>query len=164
MWKDGDGHQYYDSLLAAGLQRIRSVWTQERHGGARRQPRMTEQGILLGLDGDARYGHYMEVVRSAPWAPKLATFAWKLVAGVLPFGKALGCRLAPGYKESTDECLLCRAPGVKDCVDHVFGSCCVLQPVRDWVRVALQHTLGWAAPLGMGEVRNMIYGRDDTRR
>ena len=68
------------------------------------------QGMLLGLDGDARYGHYMEVVRSAPWAPKLATFAWKLVAGVLPFGKALGCRLAPGYKESTDECLLCRAP------------------------------------------------------
>ena len=35
--------------------------------------------------------------------------------------KALGCRQVPGYTQATDECLLCRAPGPKDCVEHVFG-------------------------------------------
>jgi hypothetical protein len=89
----------------------------------------------------------------------LATFAWKLIAGVLPTGKALGCKQAPEYDTVTGECLLCRIPGETDTIEHVFGSCCAMQPVhvRDWTALALAHVTGWAAPLG-GELLHMVYG------
>ena len=58
---------------------------------------MLLHGEMLGLGKDARYGHYFKIVQSAPRGPKLATFAWKLVAGVTAFGKALGLRQAPSY-------------------------------------------------------------------
>jgi hypothetical protein len=64
---------------------------------------MLRQGTRLGLDSEAPYGHYFEVLRAARWSPKLATFAWKLIAGVLPMGKALGCKQAPEYDTVTGE-------------------------------------------------------------
>ena len=66
----------------------------------------------------------------AGWQPTLhgnPLAAW----GVTAFGKALGLRQAPSYTQAMDECLSCRAPGAKDCAEHIFGSCCAAQPVRD---------------------------------
>ena len=59
----------------------------------------------------------------------------------------------------TGECLLCRIPGETDTIEHVFGSCSAMQPVRDWTALALAHVTGWAAPLG-GELLHMVYGPD----
>ena len=64
------------------------------------------------------------------------------------------------YIDETGECMLCRDAGMEDTVAHVFGACRCLQVLRDWVRDALQHVVGWAAPLDGGEMLHLVYGRD----
>lgn len=92
-------HPYYGCVIAARLQRLRSVWTQERSDPLRRQKRMEQQAkrLSLGLGAEPKFGHYISIVLSAPWAPKLVDFAWRLVVGVLPTGMAIGCKQAPEY-------------------------------------------------------------------
>ena len=162
-WMDAgpEPHAYYGCVISASLQRIRAQWNQERSGAPRPQPRMMKQAEALGRDGGTTgIGHSFEMVQNAPWSPKLSTFAWKLVAGVLPLGRATGCKLAPDYIDETGECMLCRDAGMEDTVAHVFGACRCLQVLRDWVRDALQHVVGWAAPLDGGEMLHLVYGRD----
>ena len=66
MWADATHpHPYYDCVATASAQRIRSAWTQERRGIPRQQPKMLRQGTRLGLDSEAPYGHYFEVLRAA---------------------------------------------------------------------------------------------------
>ena len=45
-------------------------------------------------------------------------------------------------------------------ITHVFGAYRCLQVLRDWVRDALQHIAGWAAPVGGGELLHLVYGRE----
>ncbi|MGY9050471.1 MAG: hypothetical protein ACKVKF_26500 [Rhodobacterales bacterium] len=161
MWKDAaaPAHSYYGCLIGASQKDIRACWTQERRGGPRRQDRLLQQAERLGLHEDAKLGHYFEILRAAPWSAKLADFAWKLVAGVLPVGRALGCKLPPEYDTTTDRCVVCQAAGSVDCVEHVFGDCPCLRPVRDWTARALEITLDWYQPEGSGAVLHMVYGR-----
>ena len=52
--------------------------------------------------------HHWTVLRqsyldpSVAWSAKLSTFAWRLVAGVLPVGKATGRKMAPEF-DALDE-------------------------------------------------------------
>ena len=46
----------------------------------------------------------------------------------------------------------------KDCVEHVFGECATLEPLRAWVQTALSRLVGWLPPKG-GECRHLVYGR-----
>ena len=57
----------------------------------------------------------IEIIDASPWSPKLDTFARRLAAGVLPMGKATGCKLAPDYAATTHGCLLCDGP---DGIEH----------------------------------------------
>jgi hypothetical protein len=38
-------------------------------------------------------GHCFEIITTAPWSAKLSTFAWRLIARVLPVGKATGRKM-----------------------------------------------------------------------
>ncbi len=120
------------------------------------------RSALQRHNGTEGIWHAFEIVRAASWGVRLSTSAWRLVAGVLLVGKATGCRLAPAYTDSTDECLLCRQSGMRDTVEHVLGSCDCAAPLRDWVRQALQRVCGWAAPQGQGELLHLTYGRKDN--
>jgi hypothetical protein len=100
----------------------------------------------------------IEIIDASPWSPKLDTFARRLAAGVLPMGKATGCKLAPDYTATTHGCLLCDGPDGKDCVEHVFGECPTLAPLREWTHTALSRLAGWVPPTG-GECRHLVYGR-----
>ena len=44
-------------------------------------------------------------------------------------------------------------------LEHVFGCCGTLQPLRDWVKRALDVTTDWAPPWGQGELLHLLYGR-----
>ena len=85
-------HPYYGCVISATLSQIRSTWTQERVGDSRPQPRMTKQLEKLGMDDGMVMDNIFNAIQQATWAPRLSTFAWKLVAGVLPMGNALGRR------------------------------------------------------------------------
>eukprot|EP01046_Picozoa_sp_COSAG06_P054062 COSAG06_NODE_9518_length_1881_cov_50.394501_1_plen_159_part_00 len=61
-------------------------------------------------------------------------------------GKATGCKLAPDYAATTHGCLLCDGPDGKDCVEHVFGECPTLAPLREWTHTALSRLAGWVPP------------------
>jgi len=69
----------------------------------------------------------VEIIDASPWSPKLArdTFARRLEAAVLPMGKATN------YTTTTHGCLLCDGSDGKDCVEHVFGVCPTLAPLRE---------------------------------
>ena len=59
-----------------------------------------------------------------------------------------GCKLAPDYAATTHGCLLCDRPDGKDCVEHVFGECPTLAPLREWTHTALSRLAGWVPPTG----------------
>ena len=158
MWADvGETRPYYDCLISAKLRDFRARWNQERHGDPRPQPRMLKQLQTLGC-GTKDIRTSIEIIDASPWSPKLDTFARRLAAGVLPMGKATGCKLAPDYTATTHGCLLCDGPDGKDCVEHVFGECPTLAPLREWTHTALSRLAGWVPPTG-GECRHLVYGR-----
>jgi hypothetical protein len=43
-------------------------------------------------DGVEGIGHCFEIITAAPWSAELSTFAWKMIEGVVPTGKATGGR------------------------------------------------------------------------
>ena len=148
-----DPHPYYDSLVSADSSSIRACWNQERQGEPRPQPRMTTLALKLHREDEVvGIGHCFEIITTAPWSAKLSTFAWRLVAGVLPVGKATGRKMAPEFDALDDTCMLCDSQGAGDTIEHVFGCCGTLQPLRDWVKRALDVTAGWAPPWGHGEL------------
>ena len=141
MWADvGETRPYYDCLISAKLRDFRARWNQERHGDPRPQPRMLKQLQTLGC-GTTDIRTSIEIIDASPWSPKLDTFARRLAAGVLPMGKATGCKLAPDYTATTHGCLLCDGPDGKDCVEHVFGECPTLAPLREWTHTALSRLI-----------------------
>jgi hypothetical protein len=71
-------------------------------------------------------GHCFEIITTAPWSAKLSAFAWRLVAGFLPIGKATGRKMAPEFDTPDDTCMLCDAQGAGDTIEHVFGCCSTL--------------------------------------
>jgi len=155
-----DPHPYYDSLVSADSSSIRACWNQERQGEPRPQPRMTTLALKLHREDEVvGIGHCFEIITTAPWSAKLSTFAWRLVAGVLPVGKATGRKMAPEFDALDDTCMLCDSQGAGDTIEHVFGCCGTLQPLRDWVKRALDVTAGWAPPWGHGELLHLVYGR-----
>ena len=150
----------YDSLVSADSSSIRACWNQERQGEPRPQPRMTTLALKLHREDEVvGIGHCFEIITTAPWSAKLSTFAWRLVAGVLPVGKATGRKMAPEFDALDDTCMLCDSQGAGDTIEHVFGCCGTLQPLRDWVKRALDVTAGWAPPWGHGELLHLVYGR-----
>jgi|EP01046_Picozoa_sp_COSAG06_P016009 hypothetical protein len=83
---------------------------------------MLKQLQTLGCDTkDVRAS--IEITDASPWSPKLGTFARRLAAGVLPMGKATGCKLAPDYTTTTHGCLL-RRP-LRYCPrSRIYGAGC----------------------------------------
>ena len=67
--------------------------------------------------------------------------------------------MAPNFDTPDDTCMLCDMQGAQDTVEHVFGCCGTLQPLRDWVKRALDVTSNWAPPWGQGELLHLVYGR-----
>ena len=67
--------------------------------------------------------------------------------------------MAPEFDALDDTCMLCDSQGAGDTIEHVFGCCGTLQPLRDWVKRALDVTAGWAPPWGHGELLHLVYGR-----
>ena len=89
-------------------------------------------GQIFGAYGLSARNHIeLEIITTAPWSAKLSTFAWRLVAGVLPVGKATGRKMAPEFDALDDTCMLCDSQGAGDTIEHVFGCCGTLQPLRD---------------------------------
>ena len=114
-----DPHPYYDSLVSADSSSIRACWNQERQGEPRPQPRMTTLALKLHREDEVvGIGHCFEIITTAPWSAKLSTFAWRLVAGVLPVGKATGRKTAPEFDTPDDTCMLCDAQGAGDTIDR----------------------------------------------
>ena len=89
-----DPHPYYDSLVSADSSSIRACWNHERQGEPRPQPRMTALALKLHREDEVEgIGHCFEIITTAPWSAKLSTFAWRLIARVLPVGKATGRKM-----------------------------------------------------------------------